>query len=88
MKLRIKVDPEMCIGAASCVTVDPSTFELNADNKAYVLDHGRSPEAPTYERVVEVTEAEKANILLAAQSCPTQAVIVFDEQGNQLYPEV
>jgi ferredoxin len=87
MKLRIKVDPDLCIGAASCVTIDPATFQLNAENKADVLDHGQVIGAPSYEREVEVTEAEKDNIILAAQSCPTLAVFIFDESGAQLYPE-
>lgn len=88
MKLTIKVDPDLCIGAASCVTIAPETFQLNDENKAYVLDHGTEPTARTYERVVEVTEAEKDNIILAAQSCPTLAVFIYDEAGTQLFPDV
>lgn len=88
MKLKIKVDPDLCIGAASCVTIDPATFQLNADNKADVLDHSEAPGGPVYERDIEVTEAEKENIILAAQSCPTLAILIFDEAGTQLYPDL
>lgn len=88
MKLRIVVDPDLCIGAASCVTIAPETFQLNDENKADVLDHGEAPEGPKYERTIEVTEAEKDNLLLAAQSCPTLAVIIYNEAGEQLYPEL
>lgn len=87
MRIRVKVDPDLCIGAASCVTVSPETFQLNEENKASVLDHGSEPQGKTYERWVEVTEDEKAQILLAAQSCPTLAVFVYDEDGKQLFPE-
>jgi len=87
-KLTIKVDPDLCIGAASCVTVAPETFQLNEENKAYVLDHGQEPTPRSYERVVEVTDEEKENLLLAAQSCPTLAVFVYDEEGKQLFPDV
>ncbi|MFZ2681700.1 MAG: ferredoxin [Patescibacteria group bacterium] len=86
MKLRIVVDPDLCIGAASCVTVAPESFVLNVENKAEVLDKGEAPDGPQYERTVEVTEAEKDNIIVAAQSCPTLAILIFDEEGNQLYP--
>jgi len=68
-RLTIKVDPDLCIGAASCVTVAPETFRLNDENKAF-----------------EVSEEEKENIILSAQSCPTLAVIILDEAGNQIYP--
>jgi len=87
-KLTIKVDPDLCIGAASCVTIAPETFQMNDENKAYVLDHGTEPTPRTYERVVEVTDAEKENILLGAQSCPTLAIFIYDEEGKQLFPEV
>lgn len=88
MKLRIVVDPDLCIGAASCVTIAPETFQLNVENKADVLDHGVAEGGPSYERTVEVTEAEKDTIILGAQSCPTLAITIFDEQGVQLYPSV
>lgn len=88
MKLRIVVDPDLCIGAASCVTIAPETFQLNVENKAEVLDHGREIGEPTYERTIEATEEEKDTIILAAQSCPTLAITIFDESGTQLYPSV
>jgi ferredoxin len=85
-KYRIKVDPDLCIGAASCVTIMPDTFQLNAENKAEVLDHGVA-DAPTYERVIEMNDSDKETLILAAQSCPTLAIFVYDESGKQLYPE-
>ncbi|HLD18012.1 MAG TPA: ferredoxin [Patescibacteria group bacterium] len=87
-KLRIKVDPDLCIGAAACVTVAPETFQLDDENKAVVLDHGMEPEKRTYERVVNVTEEEKENIILSAQSCPTLAIFLYDENGFQIFPEI
>lgn len=87
-KLIVKVDPDLCIGAASCVTIDPSTFVMNDENKAYVLDHGKEPLPRVYERVIEVTEEEKETIILAAQSCPTLAIFIIDEEGNQLFPDL
>ena len=88
MKLTIKVDPDLCIGAASCVTIDPETFQLTDENKADVLDHGKAEGGPSYERVVEMTQDEKENLILAAQSCPTLAIFIFDESGEQIYPEM
>lgn len=86
-RIRVQVDPDLCIGAASCVTIAPETFQLNTENKAEVLDHGEVVQEPTYERWLEVTDDEKENILLAAQSCPTLAIFIFDEAGMQLFPE-
>lgn len=86
-KIKVKVLPDLCIGAAACVTVAPETFQLNEENKADVLDHGQAPGGASYEREMEVTEEELQNILLSAESCPVLAVHVFDENGKQLFPK-
>jgi ferredoxin len=86
-KITIKVDKDLCIGAAACVTVAPESFVLNKENKAWVLDHGKNPEGDKYERTMEVTEEEKANLILAAESCPVLAVIILDENGAQIFPK-
>ena len=68
---KIVVDRSLCIGAASCIAVAPGVFELDGENKAVVYsDKG----------------ADNETILLAAQSCPTQAILLFDEEGNQIFP--
>lgn len=87
MKFRIIVDPDLCIGAASCVTIDPNTFVMNEENKAEVLDHGVADGGPSYERTIEMTDDEKETLIMAAESCPTKAITVIDENGTQLYPE-
>ncbi len=68
---KIIVDRNLCIGAASCIAVAPGVFELDEENKAVVYN-------------AEGADAE--TILLAAQSCPTRAILVFDDEGNQIYP--
>ncbi|MFH1621173.1 MAG: ferredoxin [Patescibacteria group bacterium] len=70
---KIVVDRELCIGAGPCVTVAPGVFQLDEDNKAIIID---------------AKGADDDTILLAAQSCPVQAISLFDEDGNQIYPEV
>ncbi len=68
---RIEVDRELCIGAATCIDLTGDVFELDGENKAVVTN----PKG-----------ADDATILAAAQSCPTKAIKVFDEEGNQIYP--
>lgn len=72
-KYKIQVIRDLCIGAASCVAVSPAIFELDAEKKAIILEQGSD-------------DAE--NILTAAQSCPTKAIIITDtETGKQVWPE-
>ena len=71
-KWKITIDRDLCIGAASCVPLAMKTFALDGENKAVVLEgEGDPPEA----------------IKLAAESCPTKAIILTDEEtGEQEYP--
>lgn len=69
---RIVVDRQGCIGAQSCVVVAPGVFQMDDENLAYVVD-------PDSE--------DEDTILMAAQSCPTLAVILYDEDGNKIFPE-
>ena len=68
---RIYIDRDLCIGAASCVAVAPGVFALDEENKAIVINE---------------KGADDETILLAAQSCPTKAIVLFDEAGKQIYP--
>lgn len=87
MKLKITVDPDLCIGAASCVTVAPASFVMNGENKAEVLDAGQAPGGPSYEREVELDPSELDNLIMSAQSCPTLAISIDNlETGERLYP--
>ncbi len=71
-KYQIKVIRDLCIGAASCIAVSPSVFQLDDKSKAIVVDQAN-----------DVPE----NILLAAQSCPTKAIVITDtETGQQVWP--
>ena len=90
MKIKIIVDPELCIGAASCVTVAPLFFQLNDENKAVVIDNGgaAAPADRTYERTLTIADDKLDEVILAAQSCPTTAISIFNEDtGEKLFPK-
>lgn len=71
-KYKVKVIRSLCIGAASCVAISGPTFQLDGENKAIVQPS--STDTPE-------------NILMAAESCPTKAIIVTDtETGQQVWP--
>lgn len=67
-KYKIKIIKEKCIGAASCVGIAPKVYQLDENNIVYVADeNGDTPE----------------NILLGAQSCPTNAIEIYDALTNK-----
>lgn len=83
-KYRVKVDRDLCIGAASCVAVAPNTFELDSEGKAVTKkkDGSKTSDIVDYSEVNDTEE----NILNGARSCPTNAIIIVevDEQGNEV----
>jgi len=81
------IDRNLCIGAASCIAVAPSTFELDTDNKAVLRRKVPPPSSNETPRAdLEDQTIDDETLLLAAKSCPTQAIMVFDEEGKQIYP--
>jgi len=69
--LKIRVDRDLCIGAASCLAIAPDVFDLDSEGKAIVKDG---------------YDIDDETLMAAAESCPTQAIFLYDEDGNQIYP--
>ena len=70
-RIIVEVDRALCFGFGDCVDTLPDVFELDEENKAVVID----PDLAGVEDIVE-----------ASQNCPVDAIIVTDEQGDQIYP--
>jgi ferredoxin len=85
----LKVDRDLCIGAASCIAVYPDVFEIDTENKAVMKlkDDGRTSDQ-TEVTMLDVASVDDDTLLLAAQSCPVAAIFLYDEEGAQVYPEI
>jgi len=84
---KLKVDRNLCIGAASCVAIYPDVFSLDAENKAVLPKKSGPTSDLTDVSELSVAAIDDATLLLAAQSCPTKAIFLYDETGKQVYPE-
>ena len=71
-KLTMRIDRNLCIGAATCVALAPKAWALDDEAKAIILD---SAEEETDEALLE-----------AAKSCPVMDIFITDETGKQIYP--
>jgi ferredoxin len=69
--MKIKVDRELCIGISNCVAVAPTVFQLDAERKAIIVD---------------TASVDDKKLTEAAESCPQNAIILEDDNGNQIYP--
>ncbi len=71
-KLKVTVDRNLCIGAATCIAVAPKTFVLDDEAKAIILDSA-----------VQETDM---TIIEAAKACPVAAITIEDETGKKVFP--
>ena len=71
--MKVKVDRDLCIGAATCVAVAAKAFNLDNEAKAVILD---TSDEETVEAIIE-----------AAKACPTAAIIIEDSKGNRIFPK-
>jgi ferredoxin len=70
-KYKVSILRDKCIGAASCVAIAPKVFGLDNEQKAFIISQD------------ELDDMK----LLAAQSCPTAAIVITDVQtGEQVWP--
>ena len=69
--LRLRIDRTLCVGFGDCVTEAPLAFALDEDGVAIFTDPGA---------------AGRAQLLHACDSCPVDAITVWDAEGHQLVP--
>ncbi len=69
---RVTVNRETCVGSGVCVGTAPRHFRLDDDRSRPIK---------------EVTEPDDL-LLEAAESCPTESIMVRDAAGNLLAPEL
>lgn len=84
MPYKVKVDRNLCIGAASCIAVAPKVYELDSEGKAVILKKNQTKTSDFVEyRNIDDTEE---NILNSAKSCPVDAIVIveIDDQGNEI----
>ncbi len=65
----VQIDHDLCAGFADCVAAAPEVFGINDENLAIVVD----PDA-----------VDLDTLLVAAESCPVSAILLFDEEGEQV----
>ena len=70
--LKIRVDRDLCIGAATCVAIATKTFLLDSEAKAVILN---------------TLEQDADNIIIdAAKGCPVAAIIIENDKGQRIFP--
>lgn len=84
--MKVIIDRDKCIGAAPCIAVAPNVFELDDEGKAFVKDEAKNATDDDGKIRIKTDSADDETIKTAAESCPVQAIIVYDDDGNQIFP--
>jgi len=69
-KYKVVLIQSKCIAAASCIAISPDLFRLNEENLVEIIEGGTD---------------EPDNVMLSAQSCPTGAIEIY-ENDKKLWP--
>lgn len=70
--LTVRIDRLLCVGFGDCIDEAPEAFEFDGEGIA------------TFVEAAEATERER--LLEACRACPVDALVVLDEEGEQLVP--
>ncbi|MFA5935556.1 MAG: ferredoxin [Patescibacteria group bacterium] len=87
--MKIVVDRDLCIGAATCVVLAGKTFALDEEGKVYVLneDSKNSKKGDTG-TVIESNQTdamdERETIIDGARSCPVFAIKLYEDDGTEI----
>jgi ferredoxin len=70
--LTMRIDRNLCIGAATCIAIAPKAWALDDEAKAIILD--------------SASEESDQTLLEAAKGCPVAAIFITDDTGKQIFP--
>lgn len=70
--LTIRIDRLLCVGFGDCIELAPEAFEFDGEGIA-TLKEG-------------VNGDRREELLAACESCPVDALVVLDAEGEQLVP--
>lgn len=69
--MKARVNRDLCLGSAMCTSIAPQVFELDNQGLSRVVDSGAGTDGLLRE---------------AAENYPGQAIMLEDDEGNQVYP--
>ncbi len=79
-KLNVRIDRDLCMGAASCVELAPEVFRLDWSKRKSMFD------PVPLEKIGEVG-VDPDKVFFAAQSCPYRAIVLEDAaNGERIFP--
>ncbi len=82
LKIGVKIEQDLCLGAMSCVALAPEIFAFDDTQKG----HWRKVKEPLGMHDVEKGQISSERLKLAAQSCPYRAIRLKDDDSGEELP--
>jgi len=82
--MKVEFDEDTCIGMYQCVAEWGEGFEKDKTSGKAVLVDGEEAEDGVFVR--EVPEDAELDAKFAARTCPVDAIVIYDDDGEQLIP--
>lgn len=70
--LTVTIDRTLCIGSGNCTAMAPDVFYIDEDSVAAFKD--------------DTSDVDQGQLIEACAVCPVDALIVEDEDGEQIVP--
>ena len=67
----VRIDRSLCVGFGDCVELAPEAFDLDDETVAVFVEPSSIP---------------REKLLKACDTCPVDALLVFDADGRQIVP--
>ena len=87
--MKIVIDRDTCIGAATCVVLAGKTFALDEEGKVYIVNEKKETavvgEAGTVVGSEATPEMDTREMIIdAARSCPGFAIKLYEDDGTEI----
>lgn len=81
--MKVEYDRRACTGWFQCVQ-EWDAFDMNMEAGKADLDGGTESDDGVF--TLDVPTDAEADAKAAAESCPTDAITIYDDEGNQIVP--
>lgn len=71
--MKIIVNKDICVGCGSCAQAFPEVFKLGEDGKSEVIG--------------DFAQMSEDQLVQMASYCPVEAIEIFDDAGNKIFPK-
>lgn len=72
--MKAKVKKDTCIGCGACTVIADNIFQIGDDGLAEVIN----PTEVDGDKIQEINEEDKENVIDASEGCPTGAIEVTE----------